>query len=284
MSKVYLQSFCLVSESQENRFLTELKHTCYSSVYPYNLFPQKELRRVEFSPITVFYGGNGSGKTTLLNLIAEKCHVFRRSPFNGSAFFKQYAQSCSVEGTLPRSSQILTSDDVFDHLLDLRYLNNGIDNRREQLFEEFTSRKYAHTQLNSLADYDDFKDSCDAKFRSQSQFVRARLMANPEMHSNGESSMHYFMEQIQENALYLLDEPENSLSIQLQQQLADFLTESARFFNCQFVIATHSPVLLAMPDVCIYDLDSVPVTARRWTELENVRRFFDFFMEHKDEF
>lgn len=284
MAKVYLQSFDLLSPSQETYFLQELRSTCYSSVYPYNVFPQKELQHLEFSPITIFYGGNGSGKTTLLNLIAEKFHVFRRSPFNGSAFFERYAESCSAEGTLPRGSQILTSDDVFDHLLDLRCLNSGIDNRRQQLFDEFTSRKYAHHQLTSMEDYDNFKDSCDAKFRSQSQFVRDRLMSNPEMYSNGESAIRYFMEQIRENALYLLDEPENSLSIQLQQQLADFLAESARFFGCQFIIATHSPVLLAMPDVCIYDLDSVPATTRNWTELENVRRFFDFFMEHKDEF
>ena len=284
MAKVYLQSFQLPSLSQETFFLRELKHTCYNSVYPYNLFPQKELHRVEFSPITVFYGGNGSGKTTLLNLIAEKCHVFRRSPFNGSSFFEQYANSCSVEGSLPRSSQILTSDDVFDHILDLRCLNDGIDNRRQQLFEEFTNRKYAHQQLRSLSDYDDFKDSCDAKFRSQSQFVRDRLMSNPEMYSNGESAMRYFMDQIQQDALYLLDEPENSLSIQLQLELADFLVESARFYNCQFIIATHSPVLLAMPGVCIYDLDSVPVTTKKWTELDNVRRFFNFFMEHQNEF
>jgi len=114
--------------------------------------------------------------------------------------------------------------------------------------------------------------------------VRDRLMSNPEMYSNGESALRYFMDQIRENALYLLDEPENSLSIQFQQQLADFLIESTRFFGCQFIIATHSPILLAMPDVLIYDLDSIPVSTKNWTELDNVRLFFNFLWNTEPNF
>ncbi|EJX01194.1 aaa ATPase [gut metagenome] len=104
------------------------------------------------------------------------------------------------------------------------------------------------------------------------------------MYSNGESALRYFMDQIRENALYLLDEPENSLSIQFQQQLADFLIESTRFFGCQFIIATHSPILLAMPDVLIYDLDSIPVSTKNWTELDNVRLFFNFLWNTEPNF
>ena len=67
-------------------------------------------------------------------------------------------------------------------------------------------------------------------------------------------------------------------------ELAQFLQESARFYNCQFVLATHSPFLLAMPGARVYDLDSAPVQPRRWTELENVRAYYDFFKEHEEEF
>lgn len=284
MASVYIQRFQLLSESQEYNFIQNLKQTCYNSVYPYNIFPEKQLRQIEFEPITIFYGGNGSGKTTLLNLMAEKCRIRRHSRFNESAFFEQYAEGCSMDGIVPRSSQMLTSDDVFDYLSDIRSINAGIDIRRQELFSDFTQRKYAHHQLGSMSEYEDFKESCAAKRQSQSQFVRDRLMNNVEMYSNGESAMQYFEEHIKESALYLLDEPENSLSIELQQRLSEFLLESARFFGCQFVIATHSPVLLAMKGARIYDLDSVPVQTRKWTELENVRRYFDFFMEHQDEF
>mgnify|MGYP000668304677 FL=1 len=80
-----------------------------------------------------------------------------------------------------------------------------------------------------------------------------------------------------ENALFLLDEPENSLSPAKQQELVKFIEDSARFFGCQFVIATHSPFVLAIRGAKIYDLDEEPVDVKRWTELENVRAYYEFF-------
>lgn len=285
MSCTYINKLTLVSSEMEDRFIQGQRRTCYNGVYPYKIFPEKELRDITFAPITIFYGSNGSGKSTLLNILAEKAGVIRHSAFSGSAFFRQYVEGCNLDcRRIPSNSQILTSDDVFDYLLNIRYLNDGIDTRRNELFEDYLDRKYAHHQLKSLSEYDDWKESYDAKTKSQSQFVRDRLMRNVDMFSNGQSAMKYFTDRITENALYLLDEPENSLSIELQQELCEYLQASARHFGCQFVIATHSPVLLSMKDALIYDLDSTPVQTRKWTELENVRRFFDFFEQHRAEF
>lgn len=285
MSQMYIKRLLLQSDGQETGFIMNQRRTCYNGIYPYKIFPQKGLREISFAPITIFYGGNGSGKTTLLNIIAEKTKVIRHSAFSGSAFFSEYVAGCDIESrTIPSNSQILTSDDVFDYLLNIRYLNDGIDVRREELFEDYLDRKYAHHQLKSMAEYEDWKESYDAKSKSQSQFVRDRLMRNVDMFSNGESAMKYFVDHITENALYLLDEPENSLSIALQQELCKYIIDSARHFGCQFVMSTHSPVLLSMKDAVIYDLDSDPVSVRNWTELENVRRYFDFFEEHRNEF
>ena len=285
MYRTYISKLTLVSSGEEFNFIRGQKRTCYNGIYPYKIFPEKELRHIEFAPITIFYGSNGSGKSTLLNVLAEKAKVIRHSAFSGSAFFQQYVDGCHLEGKrIPDSSQILTSDDVFDYLLNIRYLNDGIDTRRNELFEDYLDRKYAHHQLKSLSEYDDWKESYDTKTKSQSQFVRDRLMRNVDMFSNGQSAMKYFTDRISEDALYLLDEPENSLSIELQQELCEYLQASARHFGCQFVIATHSPVLLSMKDALIYDLDSNPVQTRKWTELENVRRYFDFFEKHWDLF
>lgn len=243
------------------------------------------MEKIEFAPITIFYGCNGFGKTTLLNIIAEKTKVMRHSAFSGGAFFSEYVKGCEITGKeVLRNSQILTSDDVFDYLLNIRYLNDGIDVRREELFEEYLDRKYASHRLRSLSEYEDWKESYDAKSKSQSQFVRDRLMRNVDMHSNGESAMKYFVDHITENALYLLDEPENSLSIALQQELSSYISASASHYGCQFILFTHSPVLLAMKNAVIFDLDTFPVETRTWTELENVRRYFDFFEEHREEF
>ncbi len=285
MSAVYLKSFSLPDEPGEYEFLRQLRRTCYNGVYPFKLFPPKGLEELSFSPITVFCGGNGSGKSTLLNLIAEKLGVLRHSAFSGGAFFAPYAELCDADcGELSPSSQLLSSDDVFDYMLNIRYLNDGIDVRREELFEDYVSRKYAEHRLRSLKEYDDWKESYDAKSKSQSQYVRERLMRNVDMHSNGESAMRYFVDHITENALYLLDEPENSLSVALQRDLAKYIADSARFFRCQFILATHSPILLSLPDARIYDLNEVPVSEKAWTEVEGVRAFFDFFEEHRREF
>lgn len=285
MFQTYINKLTLWSDGAESTFIREQRRTCYNGIYPYKIFPTKELLHVELAPITIFYGGNGSGKTTLLNIIAEKAGVLRHSAFNGSAFFPEYVKGCHLAGkTIPRNSQILTSDDVFDYVLNIRYLNDGIDTRRTELFDEYLDRKYASHRFTGMDQYDDWKESYDAKTRSQSQFVRDRLMRNVDMFSNGESAMKYFTDRITENALYLLDEPENSLSIGLQQELCDFIFASARYYGCQFIIATHSPLLLSMPNALIYDLDDVPVVTKQWTELENVRKYFDFFEKHRQAF
>ena len=135
-----------------------------------------------------------------------------------------------------------------------------------------------------MADYDDWKESMDAKKSTQSTFVKNRLMRNVDMQSNGETAMRYYTERIDRDALYLIDEPENSLSATRQKELAEYIHQSARFFGCQFIIASHSPIFLSIPEAKIYDLDSKPVRTKKWTDLPNVRMYYDFFMEHKAEF
>lgn len=140
--RTYIRSLSLPTEAQEWGFILRQKKTCYNGIYPFKIFPQKELNKVEFEPLTVFYGSNGSGKTTLLNIIAEKAGISRKSVFSGGAFFEDYLDMCELETReIPSESQILTSDDVFDYLLNVRNLNNGIDVKREMIFEDYYSRR-----------------------------------------------------------------------------------------------------------------------------------------------
>ena len=74
------------------------------------------------------------------------------------------------------------------------------------------------------------------------------------------------------------------MSARLQRELAQFLEDSVRFYRCQFVIATHSPFLLSLRGAKIYNLDANPVSVCRWTEVENVQVFHDFFKAHEAEF
>ncbi len=283
---LYLSSFEFPDIDQEWHFFMSIKRKCYDSFYPFQVLSKHALTGITFEPITILYGGNGSGKSTALNVMAEKLRLERDTLYNRSSFFGDYVDLCSydVEEDIPRHSRIITSDDVFDYMLNLRSINEGIDAKREDLFQEYLDSKYANYKMNSLADYENVKRMNLARRRTQSKYVRENLADNIREHSNGESAYQYFSEKITEDGLYLLDEPENSLSPARQQELVQFLEDSARFFGCQFIIATHSPFLLSMKGAKIYDLDANPVQERRWTELPNVRAYYDFFKKHENEF
>ena len=284
---IYLSHFQFPHIEEEYTFLIkDVKRTCYDSFYPFKTISLHGLEMLDFEPITILYGGNGSGKTTVLNVIAEKLRITRDSLYNRSSFFEDYTKMChfQLEQRIPKNSRIITSDDVFDFMLNLRSMNQGIDRKREELFEDYLDTKYSKFQMKSLDDYEHLKKVNMTRRCTQSKYVRNNLMDNVREHSNGESALIYFTEKIQENGFYLLDEPENSLSPQKQQELVKFLEDSARFFGCQFVIATHSPFLLAMRGAKIYDLDEEPVDVKKWTELKNVRAYYNFFKKYEQEF
>jgi predicted ATPase len=92
------------------------------------------------------------------------------------------------------------------------------------------------------------------------------------------------VDSIKDDTLYLLDEPENSLSAENQLQLKYFLEDCVRHHGCQFIISTHSPFLLSLAHAAIYDLDEAPVERKRWTELSSVRTYYEFFKENEEKF
>ncbi|MED9969993.1 MAG: AAA family ATPase [Ruminococcus sp.] len=284
---IYLNLFKLPGEDMEWRFLVYgEKRTCFNTYYPFQIFPKMDFEEIEFEPVTIFYGGNGTGKTTLLNIIAEKLKVTRNSVFNRSNFFDIYVSKCRADllKRIPTESRIITSDDVFDYMIDVRNLNDGIHNKREELFEEYIENKKSNFKFRTMEDYEKLKKVNETRRKSQSKYIDNNLIKNVREYSNGESAYKFFTEKIKQNSLYLLDEPENSLSAKRQLELTKYIEEAARFYKCQFIISTHSPFLLALPFAKIYNLDVVPVNVSKWTELENVRIYYDFIMSHKDEF
>ena len=295
---IYLRLFHMLSRKEDEDFFDENSptfkkknyRTCYTSNYPFGMFRERGLPDFEFDDITIFYGDNGSGKSTILNVIAEKLGLKRGTPYNRSDFFDDYTELCNYKlaGKLSFDSRIITSDDVFDKILDIRRLNEGVDNKRTELISEFINERgnTAPNNLNGLDDYDRWKSASEARNRktTQSQYLRSRLMRNVQERSNGESALSFFVDAIAGGALYLLDEPENSLSPSNQIQLKYFIEDCVRTSGCQFVISTHSPFLLSLRRAKIYDIDMVPASVQRWTELEGVRAYHDFFEEHRDEF
>ena len=95
---------------------------------------------------------------------------------------------------------------------------------------------------------------------------------------NGETAIRCLFDTITENGIYLLDEPENSLSAKLQLKPAQFVADSARHFNCKFIIATHSPILMAFPNAEILEFSKNGIKSVTYKETEHYRitkRFLD---------
>lgn len=283
---LFISKFEFPDAETESDFRFALKMTCYDSIYPFGVLSQKGLKQLDFEDITLLCGGNGTGKTTALNIIAEKLRLERASAYNRSCFFERYLEDCSFvcELEIPPQSRIITSDDVFDFMLDLRSLNGGVDRRREELFEEYLSLQHKKSRVRSLEDYDELKKLNAARSKTASEFIRRNSPGGLRERSNGESALMYFKNKIDENALYLLDEPENSLSPEKQLELLEHIEDSARYFGCQFIIATHSAILLSARNAKIYNFDSAPVNVCEWHDIPSVRCQYEFFKAHDSEF
>ena len=295
---MYLETFTLLIEKEEALIGARMRENdsgygYIDNIYPCGIFDHKQLREIGFARVTVFYGGNGSGKSTLLNLIAAKLGLNRVAPFNSSELFDAYAQSCRyVCGTdddgfperIPDGSRIITSDDVFDYMLAVRANNEEIADTVERGKAEYARIKFGeNVVLHSMDDYEALRLQVQARRKTLSRRMFLRKFAGTEvkLSSNGETALEYFEEKLKNDTLYCLDEPENSMSPKTQLALMQLLEKMARYCGCQFVIATHSPFLLAMSGARIYDLDSSPVTIKNWWELENTRIYFQFFDKYR---
>ena len=118
---LYLSRFSFPDAEREFDFRLSVKRTCYDTLYPFGVLSAKGLAELEFEPVTMLYGGNGCGKTTALNVIAEKLGLRREAPYNRSNFFGDYVRlcRCDVRRPIPDGSRVITSDDVFDFMLDV---------------------------------------------------------------------------------------------------------------------------------------------------------------------
>lgn len=281
---MFIKEFSFANIASEEKFLNDIKMTCYNTVYPFKIISQKNISKLEFGPITVLHGGNGSGKTTILNVIAEKLAIKRFSAYNRSNFFEDYLKFCDYleMDDITANSRIITSDDIFDYMIDMRYLNDGIHRNRDKLLQEYSNIRDSEYRFRSLSDYEELKKRNEVVKSTKSKYINSNLKSNINQKSNGENAYMYFTENIGERGLYLLDEPENSLSPKNQLKLAQYIEESVRFFGCQFIISTHSPFMLAMKEAKIYDLDKIPVTECNWKELDNIRVYVEFFSKNFD--
>jgi len=250
-----------------------------TNVYPYNVFLNKECDWMIFEPITVLYGNNASGKSTLLNIIANKLKVTgaeRGGDFNPG--FSTFIEECDFilgerdngkpVSVLPEHSRYIKSEDVM-------YVVKKI--QQEAILKECYLFQKAAEGIGEEA-VKRYADSYELKKRMEI------MLFNQEKYSNGETSLQVMEDSIYPDSLYLLDEPEMSLSPQNQVLLAEKINEAARYLSCQFIVATHSPIMLGTLQGKILNLETKEIGVCRWTDLENVRFFYEFFKRNEEKF
>lgn len=279
---IFLRNFRLLNEDKEWHLLVGgEKKNIYNNIYPFKIFPNKELTDLSFDNITIFYGNNGSGKTTLLNIISEKINAVRKTDIEFGRYFEMYVEALDdadiSEFNIPDEIKFISSNDIFDYLLDVQAINNNVNRKKDELAAEYMNYKY-NDSSNFYNDLEALKKKNKANSQTISKYIRSNLGNNNIIsQSNGETALSFFHREIKENSIYILDEPENSLSPSNQIKLKKFIEESVRFFNCQFIISTHSPFLLALNNAKIYDLDVVPAKSKDFLELENIKEYIKLF-------
>ncbi len=254
------------------------------NIYPYNVFRNKDIDPFVFSDITILYGDNGSGKSTILNIIAERLDIKgKEKPVSNTLglvdYCDRFTNECSYDlaydektgrafKRIPADSRYIKSEDVLYEIKKIqqqRVLSDGM--------------LYDHVKKGmSREDAEDFLASKQG--RKQQKYIEYAQ----EKYSNGETALQFFDDMIIPDALYLLDEPEVSLSPANQVKMAEEINKMSRLLGCQFIIATHSPFLLGTLNARIYNIDTYDYRISKWHELENVRYFYEFFRKHEKEF
>lgn len=279
--------------------------------YPYHIMSEMGLFRLDFEPLTILYGGNGSGKSTVINVIGEKLCADRHSIFNTSPHFSDYVEKCQYTASrslagetifggnrspqkydISKITTVLTSDDIFHWMLDLRLENDRKLQKSRFLFEDYCSNEPLPRHIDFETEYNVEKYKQGAELRkarrsNSSSFNKYLMKTIGKMErgfSNGETALMKLTELIETPGLYLLDEPENSMSCEFQIKLASIIDYLSKYGDCQFVISTHSPFLLSLDYAKIYNLDTNPVEISKWWELENMQRYFSLFYDARNKF
>ncbi len=213
--------------------------------YPFNIDVLQKTRSITFSsPVTFFVGENGSGKTTLLEALARRCHIHIWS---------------GIERT---RSVINPYEETFFLYIEVEWREDIVPGSffSSQIFRNFAQ----------------LVDEWEADNPGQIDYFGGKSLI---AQSHGQSIMSFFKSRYKIKGLYLLDEPETALSPRSQLELLKLLQEMGSLGHAQFIVATHSPILLACPGSVIYSFDHAPMKTIQYEDTEYYR-IYKTFMEN----
>lgn len=249
-------------------YLKELSVHAEKGAYPFNCDSVLSLNRMALNDVTIIAGDNGSGKSTLMEALARAL----RFPSIGSADAGQDKTldaieplSCAMKlvfSLRPRNGFFLRAEDFFGFTKRVSALQAEMRAELRRVDEE-----YAHASAFT-------KGQARAAYAGSLAELNSRYGLDPDACSHGEAFLNLFSTRMNGSGLYLLDEPEAPLSPLRQLALVSMILEKRR--DSQFVIATHSPILMAIPDADIWLLNETGARRTAYESLESVRLMRDF--------
>jgi predicted ATPase len=238
--------------------------------FPFTVPIIRELPELPLSPtVTFLVGENGSGKSTLLEGIAASANL----PAVGS-------ESVDLDATLDGQRKLGSSLKLVWN----SRVRRGFFLRAEDFFGFTKALSKMRTELLEqlaridveMADRSDYaRRLAKGPLASSLADMERRYGVNLDENSHGQSFLKLFQSRFVPDGLYLLDEPEAPLSPQSQLALMSMIGDMIQD-NAQFVIATHSPILLGFPGATIYSCDQVPMARVEFEELDHVVITRDF--------
>ena len=273
------------------------------SFYPWTIFFYNGLETISCKDITMLYGNNGSGKSTILNLIASTINASRCvdvykdlywvdrfwenvCPYDDMVKYIKYEMDYDGQNKIqmPSNRKMITSDDIFAEIARKIKHNNHRKELLDKVREDRTLILERGYQYKSLKDIDQLNALLEARKMDKRDYIEKYSSRRENMMSNGETALEHFSKEFENGGIFLLDEPENCLSPVYQLELKQLIQDAITNYDCQFIISTHSPILLSLDNSFIYNLDSSPVTIDKWSDLENVKIYHDFFKKHDEDF
>lgn len=226
------------------------------------------------APVTFLVGDNGSGKSTLLEIIAAGMRLHSL----GQQAIDDHPLMASARNALPafrfvRSAPVrhgffFRADDVTGFLQSVQ--------RSVREHEDIAA------ELAASIPGDWGRERAVGMARSQSEALASRYGEDPFARSHGELYLDLFRARINKAGLYLMDEPETPLSPTNVLALIAMIQDAVAL-GAQFIIATHSPILMALPDAEILDVNESPPVPVSWDEVEHVS-LTRAFLNHPDAF
>ena len=242
----------------------------FQDEYPFNVSAIKSLNPLPFeSAVTIFVGENGSGKSTLLEALATAAGMVIVGSTAGDRdpsldAIRPLAQQLKlVWNKKTRRGFFLRAEDFFGYVKSLRALHNDMLDELDRIEREYEGRS---DYVKALA-----SQPATGSLAGMKQRYGDDLDAN----SHGESFLTLFQSRFVPGGLYILDEPEAALS-PLRQLSLIALIKGMVAQEAQFIIATHSPILMACPGAILYDFDRQPPVRVAYDDLEHVKLYRDF--------